>query len=440
MNTHQSPLTPLVYTCVMSAFSLPNLEAILTRRPTDVVLVVSDFDKAQEAAKRLAEVLQQREPEIRLHTIGEENGENAFSGNDPLGDQTWIDEKFIPFMESAEFSGKPHWLNLTGGTKSMSLALSTCRHWDGLDYKPENNNELSHFQLASHQHGLLQLQSSAHQPTSKQLDEVAAIDVARLYNPSVETGTPKLKNDDLAAQIFDALQQQDAGLTCLFNLLDHIWHKEEHPEKSITLPRAELIERLDGKATLEDVETWLQRFNALPPKTDEPVFHWDGEQFKLPGNHKSLKGPAKNIKNWLKGDWLEQLVYHWVLEAGVPESGVALNLKGGETREKSDTKREADLLVQHQSRTHIVEVKAAIPANKSAVDIQTQLTSLQDHFGRVSLILFAGPQLVTQLNDQQQQHLDDRLKAGKAKRCNNREELLDALKLTKTAFDTSFKN
>lgn len=429
MDTHQSLLNPLVYTCVMSAYSLPNLEAVLTRRPSHVVLVVSKFNKAQEAAQRMTEVLQDHAPDIQIHRLGKEHGEETFSGSDPLRDQAWVDEYFIPFMERAEFRGKPHWLNLTGGTKSISLALSTCRRWDGLEYKPEGKNALSHFQLAPHPYGLLQLQTSEQQQASTPLKEVAAMDVARLYNPSVEIGTPKLKNDELAAQIFNALHQQDAGLSCVLNLFDRIWHKEEHPEKSITLTRSELIERLDGEAKLEDMESWLQRFNTLPPKAEKPSFHWDGDQLTLPGNHKKLKGQTKNIKNWLKGDWLEHLVYHWVRAAGVPESGLALNLKGGEDESNSNSKREADLLMQHNSRTHIVEVKAAIPANKSAVEIQTQLTSLQDHFGRVSLILFAGPQLVTQLDEQQRQHLEDRLQAGNANLCTTREELLKALRL-----------
>lgn len=429
MTIPQRPLNPLVYTCIMSAYSLPNLEAVLTRRPSHLVLVVSNFNKAQEAAWRMTEVLQDRAPDIRIHRLGKEDGEEAFSGNDPLRDQAWVDKHFIPFMESAEFHGKPHWLNLTGGTKSISLALSTCRHWDGLEYKPEGKNALSHFQLASHPYGLLQLQTSDQQQASSPLQEVAAIDVARLYNPSVEIGTPKLRNDALAEKIFDALHQQDPGLHCLFNLLDRIWHKEEHPEKSITLHRSALIERLDGKAGLEDMEPWLQHFNALSPEAEKLAFHWDGDQLTLPGNHKNLKGQAKNVKDWLKGDWLEHLVYHWVRAAGVPESGLALNLKGGEDQRKSESKREADLLMQRNSRTHIVEVKAAIPANKSAVEIQTQLTSLQDHFGRVSLILFTGPQLVTQLDDQQRQHLEDRLRAGNAKLCTSREELLKALQL-----------
>ena len=60
-------LTPAVYVCVVSTYNLPELEACLARRPSDIVLVVSDPETFEQAAERLEQQLVKALPGVTIH-------------------------------------------------------------------------------------------------------------------------------------------------------------------------------------------------------------------------------------------------------------------------------------------------------------------------------------------------------------------------------------
>ena len=50
--------TSLLYVCIISGFNQPELEACLTHKPDDLILIVSNDKHIQNAATRFTEVLQ----------------------------------------------------------------------------------------------------------------------------------------------------------------------------------------------------------------------------------------------------------------------------------------------------------------------------------------------------------------------------------------------
>ncbi|MDP4559166.1 hypothetical protein Q9247_15950 [Halomonas meridiana] len=421
----------LVYVCLMSDYSLPNLEAIMVRQPSDVVLIVTNYPPARDAADRLAEVLKNRLPMLTLHRPDQQLGAEAFSGDNPIEAQHWVDHVLAPFLE--HFQSQPCWLNMTGGTKALSLAMLVRLSWDGIDYKPAGKNELLHFNLRPDGNALAQLNDVGSHAARTPLSDIDATDVARLYNHSVNTSESKAKmfaepeRYTLAEAIFSGLSEQDTGLEALFALFNHVWSEQRDdialkvPKVALSIPEA--LSKTGHPQAITDIQAWLERFNALAD-----AFHLDHQTLTLPGNAK-LPTNIQALKRWLESEWLEQLVYHWVRQARVPERGIALNVYGGEDPRNSSTHREADLLIQHLSRTYVIEIKAAIPPDSNIRAIQTQLASLQDHFGRAQLILFVGPVFRHQLSEEKWQAFVDRATAGNSRVCSTRDELLAALNL-----------
>ena len=120
----------------------------------------------------------------------------------------------------------------------------------------------------------------------------------------------------------------------------------------------------------------------------------DGTGITLPGNKPA--GLGKALRQWISGVWLEQLAYQWLLEDGLPASSIARNLKSGKLN-SSAAQREADLLVHHQQDTSLVEIKAGLPPDRAPSDLEQQISSLGNRFGRTRKALLIAPQLRSNL-------------------------------------------
>ncbi|WP_139029315.1 hypothetical protein [Halomonas sp. GFAJ-1] len=402
---------------------------------------MSDFEPARVAAERLTNVLHQRLPALLIHRTDQLVDSAALPGEHPLDAQQWVDKVLRPLLNASAFADKRCWLNMTGGTKALSLALLTRLTWDGVDYKPAGTNELLHFTLSPCQPEIAHLESPTEASLRTPLLEVAAIDVARLYNTNVtarSTDESPLAADirtTLAGEIFKALDDNDAALLALFKLLNEVWYANKSDPTfnvaAVTLTDAE-ITLLIGQPLTADIQQWVNAFDALLPGH----FMLNTGRLTFPGNGK-LSPQASTLKRWLTSEWLEQLLYDWIQEGGVPAHSIALNVEGGEDKRNSSTQREADLLIQHHSRTHVIEVKVTAPPTPDMRAIQTQLTSLQDHFGRAQLLLFVGPQFRRQISEEKWLAFVDRVTASKSILCTNRHELLAALKLSGQPMETT---
>lgn len=444
------PGPSLVYVCLMSDYSLPNLEAIMARQPSDAVLIVTQYKPAINAAERMEEVLKTRLPSLRVHRPDREAGARPFEGDNPFEAQRWVGEVIAPYL--GRFKGQSCWLNMTGSTKALTLAMLVRLPWEGIDYKPAGKSELLHFTLGpetsspdtldSENNALARLGEA--DPARTPLEDIAATDVARLYNTDVKPSTnrtdifPADERHALAEALFNALDERDTALEVLFALLNHVWceHRDDiaFEAETVELPMAETLHQ-DGilhqdqpRPDMPALQAWLARFNAMAQ-----AFHLDDQVITLPGNkHGKLTKEVKALKKWLESDWLEQLVYHWVHQTEIPERGIGLNINAGEDPRNSNKQREADLLIQHRSQTYVIEVKAAMPPNTTTQAIQTQLASLKDHFGRAKLILFVGPQFQHKLSQDKWQAFVERVEAGNGKVCSTQYELLTALNLQPT--------
>lgn len=114
---------------------------------------------------------------------------------------------------------------------------------------------------------------------------------------------------------------------------------------------------------------------------------------RIPGNAPRGKSPsvAYHLQAWLKGDWWEQRAYQWLREAGLPETAIACNVHGGERDQRSSGQHEADLLVHYRGRSTLVEIKVDMAPGQPAKEMENQVSSLADRFGKTQKALLISP-------------------------------------------------
>lgn len=426
--SNEVALTPLFYVCVLSKYNLPQLEAILTRRPSDVLFVVSDFQPAIDGAENLSKLLEEELPGIRIHRPKWQD-EIALSGDDLLNSQQWVAQTLVPYLNHYK-DDYPCWLNLTGGTKAITLALTLGYAWDRLDYKPISQSQLFGFHF---------------QADNSSADHFSAVDeallpavtpqqVARTYNRTIEQNKPNPLRQQhasvpLAEALFEGLDQQDPALMQIFKALSRIWsHQRENKQwkqAQLTLPLNEFLQDTSNNNS-PDLLEWLKRLEQLDPA----CFWLEDDILTFPGNHPGRNKACRHFRNWLSGDWLEQLTGHWLTSPpynhAIPTSAIAYGIKAGDT-EKPGELREADLLIHHKGRTHIIEVKADIPPGSRSKEATQQLSSLHA-FGQANRLLMVGPEFrhrLIQNNDWLS--FRERCADMNIRVCSNRDDLLKAL-------------
>jgi hypothetical protein len=418
------PLNPLVYVCVMSNFNLPEWEACLLRRPTDVVLVVSSFELAQKGAEHMAALLEAYLPGVVVHRP--ESPAQPLAGDDALAAQAWLNQVLVPYLERPALTGKPRWLNMTGGTKSMLLALLTTVRWAQLDYTPANSGQVRAIGLD--QAPLAPLEDKG----SENLPAASAKQIARLYNDSVTFESPnpftqRPYSRELAGCIYQGLANQDAGLAALFAALQRLWREgsdeERWKQKELTLSWPEFLEGESRPSAA--LMAWLETVEMLAPEC------WSVSEsgICLPGNKRRGKGNRMHwaLKDWLTSDWWEQLAHEWLLEAGLPPSAIACNVHGGDQEQGSSSQREADLLVHFRGRTTVVEVKVQPAPGQAPKEMENQVSSLVDRFGRTQKALLVSPLVQRRLKERQWEDFAARCRANNVALCESRESLLKAV-------------
>lgn len=417
-------LQPLAYVCIVSEFNLPELEACLARRPSDVLLVVSDNARFAEAAARLEKRLHAQLPGSVVHLLHHSSTGQSLGGDDLHEAQQWIRRVLQPLLLQLAAAGKPAALNFTGGTKALALALLQGHPWQYADYRAQGRRELQVIALQRDAQQVPDFQSLPDVP----LADISPLEVALLHGNDVHPAAlnelmlaqPQLTGQ-LAGEIWAALKAQDPGLLQLLARLEWLWsHQLETPayrKNQLTLPWSAF---LGSEAPLPGLDDWLRRFQRLAPEQ----LHWNDDSITLPGNRARRKNRA--LRDWISGTWLEQLIHQWLLEAGVPERAMVRNLKSGLVADNSHGERETDLLIHHQSMTCLIEAKADLRPGGSPAELERQVSSLGDRFGKTRKILMIGPQLHSRL--QQGNRWNDfelRCKASGVALCTDREGLLD---------------
>lgn len=386
-------MTRLAYVCVISDFTLPTLEACLSLKPAHILLIVSDSLQAQ--ASRLHNVLQERLPTSRIELLSQATTEQPLHGDDLAANHCWLTRHLVPRLQELDASGVSCVANITGGTKAMTLPLVACYAWQRLDYQSIGNRPMQSVAMSARP-------VFAPLPTAvAELVDALPLDIARLHNEKTRSSASNPLREQhaslpLAQQIWQAQHQQDTALLALFAGFERIWVHEssQHLQDSITLDWASFLSDRPAQPNRAELLSWVQRLGAL---TALPLLHADAQGISMPGN--KPKKEQRHLRNWISGDWLEQLALHWLLEDDIAHSAIACNTTGAD-KDASGSQREADLLVHHAHITSLIEVKAGLPPEKAPGDLENQLSSLGSRFGKTRKALLLGPQLLQSLRQQ----------------------------------------
>lgn len=397
LQPHTSYTHNLMYVCVVSEFPLPTLEACLTLRPAQIVLISSD--RFTDAALRVQAVLQDKliEHGCQVLVLSHLWTGQPLDGDDICANQAWLAAHLQPLLHAHIQQGGWCVANMTGGTKAMSLALTTCFAWHRVDYQPMGNKPMQCVQMQQMQQ-LPKLVASA--IPSIDLDNATPLDIAHLHNPSAHlVPTNPLRSEQslmLAQRIWQAQHAQEPSLLQLWAGFERVWVFERalHQAPCITLAWADFFPVGARKADIAAVCDWVTQLQQLAPQVG---LHADNHGITLPGN--KVKKSRKALRDWICGDWLEQLALHWLLDSAVPRQAIACNLKYAD-KDKSGSQREADLLVHHQHVSSLIEIKAGLPPGKTAGDIENQLSSNGARLGKTRKGLLLGPYLLQMLRRQ----------------------------------------
>lgn len=392
-NATAHALNDLCYVCVVSSFTLPSFEACLLRRPRHVVLITSDVEKLQKAARRLKHQLESALPDILIDILTGEP-DIPLHGDHLVTDQQWVRNRLLPWLQQAHLPDVKH-LNFTGGTKTMTAVLLDAYPWDDFDYTAEGQLEIQVLHRQRNGNGF-EFTEIAREPVAS----AKPLQVARLYAEAADcdplnriAAAHPEATAELARRMWAAQQQRERALTEVLAAFDKVWGDENaYQVKQVELSWSEFL----GRPTpSEEQLVWLGSFSEL---ADKEVFDLKPDGLSIPGNN--CKRTRRALRDWISGIWLEQLGHAWMLEAGLKDEWIVRNIHAGLDKKKSATQREADLLIHHRNQTLLIESKAGLPHGHHPRQMLQQLTSLGDQFGRTKKGLLMSPALCMQLEEQ----------------------------------------
>lgn len=396
--------SPQVYVCIVSDHNLPDLEAVLTFKPVAVVLLATA--RFAQAAQRLEQQILQVLPHCKVKVPM-----LPISGNSLVEAQRWAAEELAPKLQQLP---NPQVLNLTGGTKALALAMLYAHPWQECHYKAFQSLHLERFTIVNGQPAPL---------TNKSLVAASIDQAVRLYcDISHEPHSPWARGLALARQLWEGLEQDDAGLLELFNVFSQVWvtGREHLPwkESMVYWPLATLT-------NAPAVTAWFEQLQELDPDS----LYIKEQQLHFPGNRRHRR--QRHARQWISGGWLEELVYYWLSEV-IPERQLALNVRS-QTNADNYSQREADILFLHKGVTWVMEIKADVPPGQSLSDMENQLSGNAERYGKTSKILFIGPQLTKKLHAEQKwESFTGRCRGNNVNVCASRQDLYNTLKVAQS--------
>lgn len=415
-------LNDLIYVCVVSTYNLPEFESCLLRRPKHVVLMVSDYNKAQEGAQRLEQQLEKNLIGVQVHRPDISEGV-SFNGQSFVECQRWVENILMPYLDT--LPSYPRICNVTGGTKLYTLTLAVPNlGWQQLDYKGTEHL----LQVFEFEEGKLVCKEQ------KELGSALPFAVAKINSSQVlevpENQLIKQKPElslAIANNVWQALSgpstTEGKALLELFGNrtqgLEAAWSYgsfKASPQRQPLALSAQVF--LGEKVFSEAQQKWLHLWGQLAP---------DSIRYTENSIVLASREMKDDFKRWLSGDWLEQLTQAWLLEK-LPEKTIATNLKINPLpNEKSSMgERETDIVVHHRGVTTVIEVKTDLAPGHAVKDLLQQITSLGERLGRTRKVLMIGPQLQQRIKN----NLEDvkrRCKADEVILCQSKEELLGVL-------------
>lgn len=436
----------IIYVCTVSGFNVAELEACLFHKPKHIILIVSDSKFIEDKAKLLQGTLEKELTDSCFYRLDSKTTKNKLHGNDIENAIEWINGVLAPKITEIKQTSSasiPLYLNSTGGTKAMLMALLTSVQWDKIDYTPSERNKI---QSITPDFTTLPNPAAFTEIEKSKVKSATAIQAASLYATEVKQSALNSVSQypssiKIAQSIWDKLTTTDPEILGLLNILNTLWSDKEFNDSYKHWTWIELENTLNADSDLNDLshqdiqtiftEIFLPLYQdyaeTVSANTKKPISLIIDEQgIQLPSNNKDHKA----IREWIKGFWLEQLVFSWILESDIPATQVAQSLTAGSSKD-SNLQREADIFIHHKNISYIIEIKADLPEGKKVQDFEQQLNSLKDRFGRTKKILFVGAKLSKELQARPEKwkSFDLRCKTAGISLCDNKENLLTALGL-----------
>ena len=377
------------YVVLVSDHNLAELRACLYFKPHHVWLIATQ--RMQVEAQRFRQVLQSKLPQTDIHQIGD-SAQMSLQGERANEVAAWLSASFA--LYTASWSDQRVALNVTGGTKILSMLISQAYPWDELHYQPFQSHAAQVWldRLQRDADGQMQLQ----EPLDLTSQHVELTDAMRLYVNRLNQHTPnpifKHPHSLALAQLrLDAQSMQQATLDnpwpALTSIFNRIWYENPTDQPQVHVEWSSLA--LD-KNVLQD---FCRRLNQLVAENEaSAVLSWDEHGLNIP-SLKFLHKPAKTNhawQKWVSGDWYEQLIQQWLLDIGFNRQQwqAGVQLAKGESQGQ-----ETDILLMHRQQVHVLEIKSDLPQGKTLGEFEAQLSSSSEGLGKVTKVLIVSPHI-----------------------------------------------
>lgn len=299
-----------VHICMVSGQPTPNYIPILDNsfRPEEVILLISDEMKNQ--AEMLQDVLKERCPNVRVHTLAVEDVYNVAAIREPLVDKI------------AEIGKENIALNVTGGTKLMALEayqlISNDLEYDSFYFIPEEN---SVFILGSHEKIPLEP------------PKLLVKDYLKLHGYIIKNATEP-KNSSL--QNLSELTQELIMMTDnRKNALSHLNGLISAHNKALKI---NIVGREPHHAAFQDMLGLFADYNLLKAVDDHIVFS------------------SHEARDYINGGWFEEHVFEMANKLDQMQDCL-MNVEIDHAWKHEKQKNEIDVIYMRNNTLHMIECK-----------------------------------------------------------------------------------
>ena len=352
---------PAVYCLVVSDHNVSELECCITLQPAVIILIASQ--RFIVAAQRLARILRARLPHCSV--LIPSNDDLTLTGDTFTNCDHWIAQVLTPALQALEAPScgeEGLWfLNVTGGTKAIALALSKLNYWHVWHYKAYDKDYIEHIDRVD-------MSKPTHQIA---LQPISAKEYCELYTSfsdspfTVDSGRVALAN-----WMWDN-RCKDTGVIALCDYL----RKQPSPSRRGYIQRVELTHLGVSRECMA----------AFAQACAE---HWPT---LLRCHNDSID---VLIDPWIYGGWLEDQVQSWLqkwcLINAYGEHALLRDVRI--TNADNSHKAELDFVVYHRCQAFVIEAKSDIDKSGPLVK-QLSLQSIQ--LGKKHLAVLVGPDVST---------------------------------------------
>ena len=390
-----SNFKPWDYIVIISDHNITETFACLHFRPKRVITVATKAFKKQSI--RFQEVLKKKLPGIQFY----DTDTDGLIGESFYETTAWIPNNLTPHFCPQH----KQVLNVTGGTKALSIALEKGINWFQVHYRSWNSRSIEIWEYAQStrelKQNLLQDQKFI-EPVGILIEEFSVDDACLLYLDRIEKDKTLYFKPEfpIAIQTMEAmwacLDQPEHPHSIIAKQLALHWYeksKDETIDEWALLPWESVLSPTISKAAMS---SWC---NSLAAICDDILKIEDSGlrvRLKFNKNITISKKEAKRAfdqQKWLISTWLEDLVYHWLNDAGIPANHLhtGMYIKTDKESEQSQgSERELDICLFYHQAIYIIEIKAGFKSRNDYKEAIRQLASITAIIG-AKRILFLGP-------------------------------------------------